>query len=131
MGFAQETFALIDAVRQQPRRARPQQYAALLKAVANFAIETGGAHRLIVVGGIVEFPHIAGLPGEQPRRTSGGVPLATLSSASTTQRRCSKIKPSSAQSTWLCATSARPTVTSPSAPKAHSSAPRKLSMSAA
>src|SRR5262249_57658548 len=68
MGFAQETLALIDVVGQQPRRARPQQHAALLKAVAKLAIEAGSAHSLVVIGGIIELPHVAGLPGEEPRR---------------------------------------------------------------
>src|SRR5262249_5460565 len=68
MGFAQETLALIDAVRRQPRRARPQQHAPLVKAVAKLAIETGGAHGLVVIGGIIELPHVAGLPGGEPRR---------------------------------------------------------------
>src|SRR5262249_62034282 len=68
MGLAQETLALIYAVRRQPRRARPQQHAPLMKAVAKLAIETSSAHGLVVIGGIIELPHVAGLPGEEPRR---------------------------------------------------------------
>src|SRR5919201_381432 len=66
--LVQQVFSLIGAVGQQPRSAGPQQYPAFVKAVTQIAIEVGGAHGLLVIGGIVELPHVAGLPREEPRR---------------------------------------------------------------
>src|SRR6266516_5753279 len=57
--FAQQALALIGAVGQQARRAGSQQHAPLVKGLAELAIETGSADRLVIVGGIVELPHVA------------------------------------------------------------------------
>jgi len=54
--------------------------------------------------------------------TSAGVRSLTLARASSTHRRCSSMRPSSAQITWLRPTRSSPSATLPSGPKAHSNA---------
>src|SRR5512132_3384753 len=39
-----------------------------MKAVRPLAISRCRTHRLLVVGGIIELPHVTGLPREEPRR---------------------------------------------------------------
>src|SRR5260370_25188207 len=50
MGLAQDALALVDAVRQEPRRARAQQHAPFVKIVPELAIERRGSQGLVVVG---------------------------------------------------------------------------------
>src|SRR5262245_66599907 len=58
---AHEALALIHVVRRQTRDARPQQCASLVEAVSELAIEQCGAHRLVVIGRLVQVKHCASL----------------------------------------------------------------------
>src|ERR1700716_592613 len=49
-----------------------------MKAVRPLAIGSCGTHCLLVVGGIIELPYVAGLPREEPRRYLRRRPFADL-----------------------------------------------------
>src|SRR5262249_16405477 len=63
--FAQQALALSDALRREPCSAGSQEGAALMKIVAEFAAKRRRPQGFVMVGRIVEFPHLTGLPGQQ------------------------------------------------------------------